>query len=69
MKDAYNERQQELDNFTRELPALDGQCGLLAVIGDHVEGIDLLSRPEAYSRCHHRPTACLRFEMRAFAKK
>jgi flavodoxin len=54
MKDAYNESQQELDNFTRELPVLDGQCGLLAVIGDRVEGIDLLSRPEAYAKLHRR---------------
>ena len=54
MKDAYNERQQELDDFTRDLPALEGPCGLLAVIGDRVEGVDLLSRPEAYARLHRR---------------
>jgi hypothetical protein len=54
MKDAYNERQRELDDFTRELPVLDGQCGLLAVIGDRVEGIDVMSRPEAYATLHRR---------------
>lgn len=54
MKDAYNERQQELDAFTRDLPCHDGQCGLLAVIGDRVEGIDVLSRPEAYAKLHRR---------------
>jgi len=54
MKDAYNERQKELDDFTREIPLLDGQCGLLAVIGDRVEGIDVLSRPEAYAKLHRR---------------
>ncbi len=32
----------------------DGQCGLLAVIGDRVEGIDVLSRPEAYATLHRR---------------
>jgi flavodoxin len=54
MKDAYNERQKELDEFTRALPCHDGQCGLLAVIGDQVEGIDVLSRPEAYAKLHRR---------------
>jgi hypothetical protein len=54
MKDAYNERQKELDDFTREAPCHDGQCGLLAVVGDRVEGIDVLSRPEAYAKLHRR---------------
>jgi hypothetical protein len=54
MKDAYNERQKELDDFTREVVCHEGQCGLLAVIGDRVEGIDVLSRPEAYSTLHRR---------------
>lgn len=54
MKDAYNERQKELDDFTREVPCHDGQCGLLAVIGDRVEGVDVLSRPEAYAKLHRR---------------
>jgi hypothetical protein len=54
MKDAYNERQRELDEFTRALPCHEGQCGLLAVIGDRVEGVDVLSRPEAYANLHRR---------------
>jgi hypothetical protein len=54
MKDAYNERQKELDDFTREVVCHEGQCGLLAVIGDRVEGIDVLSRPEAYATLHRR---------------
>lgn len=54
MKDAYNERQKELDDFTREVVCHEGQCGLLAVIGDRVEGIDALSRPEAYAKLHRR---------------
>jgi hypothetical protein len=54
MKDAYEGRQREIDEFTREVPLNDGQCGLLAVIGDRVEGIDLLSRPDAYAKLHRR---------------
>ena len=51
MKDAYDSRQCELDEFTREAPCHDGQCGLIAVIGDRV---DVLSRPGAYARLHRR---------------
>jgi len=54
MKDAYEHRQREIDEFTRDVPLSDGQCGLLAVIGDRVEGIDLLSLPEAYGKLHRR---------------
>jgi hypothetical protein len=54
MKDAYNQRQKELDDFTRQIACHDGQCGLLAVIGDRVEGIDVLSRTEAYAKLHRR---------------
>lgn len=54
MKDAYAGRQHELDEFTRDVPCHDGQSGLLAVIGDRVEGVDVLSRPEAYSKLHRR---------------
>ncbi len=54
MKDAYQERQRELDEFTRALPCHDGQCGLLTVIGDRVEGVDVLSRPDAYAKLHRR---------------
>ena len=54
MKDAYDGRQRELDEFSRDVPCHDGQCGLLAVVGDRVEGIDVLSRPEAYARLHGR---------------
>lgn len=54
MKDAYEQRQKELDDFTRDLACDDGQCGLLAVVGDRVEGIDVLSRAEAYATLHRR---------------
>jgi flavodoxin len=54
MKDAYDQRQRELDDFTRDLPCHDDQCGLLAVIGDRAEGVDVLSLPEAYAKLHRR---------------
>ena len=54
MLDAYEGRRREIEDFSREVPCLDGQCGLLAVLGDRVEGVDVLSRPEAYARLHRR---------------
>lgn len=54
MRDAYSERRHDLDAFAREVPCHDRQCGLLAVVGARVEGVDVLSRPEAYARLHRR---------------
>ena len=54
MKDAYDGSRREIEGFSREIPCHDGQCGLLAVVGDRVEGIDVLSRPEAYAKMHQR---------------
>jgi hypothetical protein len=54
MLDAYEERRHKIEDFSREVPCGDAQCGLLAVLGDRVEGIDVLSRPEAYARLHRR---------------
>ena len=54
MRDAYRERQREIEEFAAEVPLVDGQCGLLAVIGERVEGVDVLSRPEAYAKLHRR---------------
>ncbi len=54
MRDAYDERRHDLDAFAREVPCQPGQCGLLAVVGARVEGVDVLSRPEAYARLHRR---------------
>jgi flavodoxin len=54
MKDAFDERQKEMDDFAREVVCQEGQCGLLAVVGDRVEGLDVLSRPEAYAKLHRR---------------
>jgi len=54
MEDAYAERRRDLDDFVRAIPCEEGQCGLLAVVGERVEGVDVLSRPEAYARLHRR---------------
>ncbi len=54
MKDAYDRSQREIEEFSRDVPCHDGQCGLLAVVGDRVEGTDVLSRPEAYAKMHQR---------------
>lgn len=54
MRDAYRERQRDIEEFGSGVPLMDGQCGLLAVVGDRVEGVDVLSRPGAYARLHRR---------------
>jgi hypothetical protein len=54
MNDAYRERERELEDFSRGMECGEGQCGLLVVVGDRVEGVDILSRPEAYAKFHRR---------------
>lgn len=56
MRDAYEGRQREIEAFAADVPLHDSQCGLLAVIGDRVEGVDILSRPDAYRGLHRRLT-------------
>lgn len=54
MKDAYNLRQRDLDEFARGMSYQPGQCGLLAVAGDRVEGVDVLSDAGVYQKLHLR---------------
>jgi hypothetical protein len=54
MKDAYDGRRREIEEFSRDVACYDGQSGLLAVVGDRVEGFDVLSLPEAYAKLHQR---------------
>jgi len=54
MRDAYEERSRDLEEFSRNVECQDGQCGLLVVVGDRVEGVDVVSRPEAWAKLHRR---------------
>ena len=54
MRDAYDGRRREIEDFAADIPLHDNQCGLLAVIGERVEGVDILSRPDAYRGLHRR---------------
>jgi hypothetical protein len=54
MRDAYEERRRDLEEFSRNMACQEGQTGLLVVVGDRVEGVDLVSRPEAWARLHQR---------------
>jgi hypothetical protein len=54
MRDAYEERRRDLGEFSRSVACQEGQCGLLVVVGDRVEGVDVVSRPEAWAQLHRR---------------
>jgi len=52
MRGAFESRDGELQDYVDGLPAVDGQRGLIVLLGDAVVGLDFLSIPEKYARVH-----------------
>ena len=52
MRDVYEDREDDLRSYLDAFGPVDGQHGLLAVIGGRPVGFDVLSRSEAYGRLH-----------------
>ena len=54
MQDAFKARTADLKPCLEAFPCVPGQQGILVVINGRVEGFDVISRPEAYARLHHK---------------
>ena len=54
MRDVYEGRKQDLHGCLEVFPRLETQRGLVFLIDSEVVGMDLLSRPEAYSEVHNK---------------
>lgn len=52
MRDVYEQQAGNMDEYQRAFTAVQGQCGLLAVLNGKPLGCDLLSRNEAYTSVH-----------------
>ncbi len=52
MRGAFESRSSDLQDYVDGLPLVDGQQGLLALLGDAVLGLDFVSIPEKYARVH-----------------
>ena len=52
MRDAFSARQHDLEGCLGHFPLLDGQQGMLVLLGGVVAGLDLLSKPEAFRQLH-----------------
>ncbi len=52
MYDAYESRAAEVGELIGGITPLEGQNGLLALLGGEVLGLDVVSRPSAYARVH-----------------
>jgi hypothetical protein len=52
MADAYGKVHRELEEAAAAVPALDGQCGLVAMINGAPAGLDTVSMPDAYRKLH-----------------
>ena len=54
MRDAFVSRQHEIDDYLEAFPIVDGQNGLLVLLGGEVAGIDFVSRTAAYAQVHRK---------------
>jgi len=54
MKDMYEERQGDLNDYLESFPLQSGQRGLIALIRGRVAGFDLVSRESAYRDLHEK---------------
>ena len=54
MRDAFVERQHEIDEYLGAFPLVDGQHGLLVLLGGEVAGVDFISRTAAYAQVHRK---------------
>jgi len=52
MRGAFESRSADLQDYVDGLPLVDGQQGLLVLLGGAVLGLDFLSIPEKYARVH-----------------
>ena len=52
MKDAYEARREEHGSYLEAFPCQEGQCGMAVLIKGRVAGVELVSRPQAYSQLH-----------------
>ncbi|MBP6978867.1 MAG: hypothetical protein PHD61_08280 [Bacteroidales bacterium] len=54
MSDAYSAKMPELNEILDHFPILEGQRGILFIIDNKIAGLEILSRPDIYSRLHEK---------------
>lgn len=54
MKDAFVEREKDMEAFLEAFPLQPGQQGMLLFLNNDLIGIDYVSRAEAYAHLHEK---------------
>ena len=54
MGDVFEEKRENIDDYVGSFQRLDGQAGLLALIDGKPAGLDVLSRPGAFTNVHEK---------------
>ena len=52
MKDIYDKEKDNLDDFLKAFPVIEGQCGFIVGLGGQVVGLEYLSSSESYLDVH-----------------
>jgi hypothetical protein len=52
MKDAFENKRQDINAYQKAFSCEDGQCGMVVLIRGRVAGVEMVSRPEIYRQLH-----------------
>lgn len=52
MRDVFEHRKEDIEDYVRALPVLDGQQGMAVFVGGELVGSDFVSQPTAYGILH-----------------
>jgi len=52
MKDIYDKEKDNLDDFLKAFPLIEGQCGFIVGLGGHVVGLEYISSSDCYRDVH-----------------
>ena len=54
MKDVFDQKKVETDEYLDIFDLQEGQCGIVVALGGKIMGFEYVSRPDCYSRVHRR---------------
>ena len=52
MRDVYEDRKAQIDEYMEAFPHIGGQCGMIVGVGDRIAGLEYLSRPDGFSEVY-----------------
>lgn len=54
MRDVFEGKREDISDYIDQIPAVDGQCGVLVFLAGMIAGLDLVGYPLAYAKLHRK---------------